>query len=106
MQAGLLKERITIQRIADKPLSPYGGDVETWEDLRTIRARKVHKGGGVSVNALELYPSVTVIFETHMYQDIKRTDRVKHGDDLYRITDIEKNLKTKRLLITTERVND
>lgn len=106
MQAGLLRDKITIQRVATSPASPYGGDVEQWEDYRAIRARKVIRSGGVGVNAMEMHLSEVAQFEVHLYQDVRRTDRIKHDDDTYRVVGLDKNLRTRRLTITAERVNE
>lgn len=106
MQAGLLTETITIQRVSEPNNTPYGGEVETWADYKTIKARKLLRGGSLGINAAEYYQAETVIFETHYHQDIKRSDRIKHGDDLYRVVSVDRVRRTRRVSITAERINE
>lgn len=105
MKAGLLNTVIEILKLVRTP-SSYGGSDNKWEVDRTARANVIHKSGRLELSSGEAFPSRNVVFELHYFQDIDFTNRIRHNGSVYSIEDIEYNRQTRRVIVTTQRVNE
>ena len=105
MKAGLLNEVVEILRLTATP-SEFGGSDAVWAVDRKARANVIHKSGRLELSTSEAFPAGVVVFELHIFQKMAYTDRIRHGGRLYSIEDIEYNRQTRRLIVTTQRVNE
>lgn len=105
MQAGTLKEVVTVRK-QSWTVSEYGEQkTETWTDAFKCRAHVKRMSGGRENEVGELFFASNVVFSVRIYQDIGRLDRIVWNDDEYRILDIFNDKSVQRLVITTELVN-
>lgn len=107
MQSGLLYTPITIEQ-PDPSEHEYGGDSRSWVKLYDTRAFERHAGGQLGVSQSEIFATDTAVFEIHLYHrdKINRYMRIRRGDDLYRIEDIEVNKRSKKVIITCTLINE
>lgn len=76
MRAGDLRWRITILRQTGESNS-WAEDLDTWEEVRTVRAMKIHKSEDERFAAEQRYESRTVTFRTYFLADLLVTDRLR-----------------------------
>lgn len=105
MKAGLLNTVVEILR-RESVSSRYGGTDDRWVVDRKARANVNHKGGRLELSSQEAFASRIVEFELHYFQRIDYPNRIRHAGSVYSIEDIEYNRKTRRLIITAQRVNE
>lgn len=76
MRAGDLRWRVTILRQTDDT-NQWDERLDVWEELRTVRALKIHKSEDERFAAEQRYESRLVTFRTNYMPDLLATDRLR-----------------------------
>lgn len=76
MRAGDLRWRLTILRQTNAT-NDWSEQLDVWEELRTVRAMKIHKSEDERFAASQRYESRTVTFRTNYLPDLLATDRLR-----------------------------
>lgn len=79
-----MRWRLTILRRTSET-DDYGEQLAEWNEVRTIRAQKIHKAEDERVAASQQYESRTVTFRTYFFPDITATDRLRCDGLIYEI---------------------
>jgi head-tail adaptor len=107
MRAGLLRERVTILAMVEvnDALSYH---TEYQPVYRNMPARLIHLRGEKRVEADEVVTDFTVQFEFRFYlkDKIKSTMRIVHGEDTYRILDINARRERQDVSVTCQIIED
>jgi len=84
MRAGLLRHKITIQRVSESQDS-YGEADQTWSTFRIVKAGKRNLSGQENqVNDVR-NPVRMVEFKIHYISGVTNKMRIKHGDAIFNI---------------------
>lgn len=105
MQAGLLKEVVTIQ----KPVvnqDGFGANDVNWSDLITTRASVGYNTGNRVNDNNEITFAYQVTFTVRVYHQINERMRIIWQGKKYRILSIELDKQKQRLTIRTELINE
>lgn len=105
MQAGLLKEWITIEEesiIRDE----FGGQIKEWIEKIKTRARIQFKSGDQVLENREEIHTVTNVVTIRYRPGISRQMRLKWGSEKYRILSIDRNRTEQSLVIKCELINE
>lgn len=105
MQAGLLKQRITVQKYV-VTRDEYAAEVNTWEDYMTCRAyiptrkgsRKTLNNESTQIGAIE----VTI----RKYKEVDETMRILWRGKKYKIAWIDYLMEDNSYMITAELINE
>lgn len=105
MQAGLLKEVVTIQ----KPVvnqDGFGANDVNWSDLITTRASVGYNTGNRVNDNNEITFAYQVTFTVRVYHQINERMRIIWQGKKYRILSIELDKQKQRQTIRTELINE
>lgn len=105
MQAGLLKEVVTIQ----KPVvnqDGFGANDVNWSDLITTRASVGYNTGNRVNDNNEITFTYQVTFTVRVYHQINERMRIIWQGKKYRILSIELDKQKQRQTIRTELINE
>lgn len=107
MQSGHLYTPITIE-VPQEVGHEYGGSDLRWTKLYDTRALELHQGGRFSVERDEMSAASTVRFVLHYYHAarVQVGMRVRRGEEVFRIEDVEANRLSKTLTLYCERNNE
>jgi len=84
MRAGLLRHKITIQKVVEAQ-DDYGEADQTWSTFRIVRAGKRNLSGQENqVNDVR-NPVRMVEFKMHYISGVTNKMRIKHGDAIFNI---------------------
>jgi len=86
IQAGRLRERVTIQATTRTP-DGGGGFTEAWGDVATVWARVEALTGTEAWRAMQVASSVSHRI-TIRQRDVRPQQRIKHGPSTYRIRSV------------------
>lgn len=87
MRAGQMLWRLTILRQSSQT-NEWNEPVGEWEELRTIKAQKIHKAEDERFSASQRYESRAVTFRIHYTADLRATDRLRCDSLEYEIRGI------------------
>lgn len=105
MNAGRLKYIIIIQS-PEITQNEYGANSINWIDKIIARSDfQNNSGNRVNENG-EIIFSYEKIFTIRYYHNINERDRIKFGNDYYRILSLEKEKDKQFIKINTELIND
>lgn len=105
MQAGLLKEWITIQQeITER--SPSGSVKRVWKDLCKKRARVQFKGGDAVVSTWETTHTVSIVVTIRYQKGIDRNMRIVWNGEKYRILSADRDRIQMALMFKCELINE
>lgn len=88
MKAGPLDRRATIQR-KTVIVDDYGGETETWTDLRTLSAQVVQQSGREFLAAAQTQAEQRVLFRTRWIGGVNVLDRVIYDGRPHNITEVK-----------------
>lgn len=87
MRPGAMCWRVTILRQTDQT-NELNEPLDIWNEVRTIRAEKIHKAEDEKFAASQRYESRTVTFRIWYWPDIVATDRLRCVGLVYEIRGI------------------
>lgn len=105
MQAGLLREPITVQEpvtIKDN----YGANTTDWKDVISTRAQVTYNNGNRQNQNNEIVHTYTITFTIRLYHRVDELMRIIWNGKKYRILSINKELYKQSVTITTELINE
>lgn len=105
MQAGLLNERIVIER-SHLHKNSYGEETQVWECHIKTRARVDQKGGNNIIENDERVFTRSVNFIVRYYHDIRNLDRIVWKSQKFRILHIEDYKHEQRKILVCELINE
>lgn len=105
MRAGLLNEIIIVYRQQENQ-SEFGDISTSYAPHLRVRAQVNHSLGGRSIQNDEIFYNYSKTFVVRRYVDIKETDRIKYGNNYYRVISIEPDIRLQQKTILTELVNE
>ena len=101
MQAGILKERIQVQRPTVRT-DEYGANVIEYNNIINTRAAATNKSG----NRAKIVYNYIKSFTVRYYHNIQENDIIIWNNKKYRITDIDEVRDKQYKIINTELIND
>lgn len=105
MQAGLLKERISIWK-STIILNDFGEETTEWEESCRTRARLIHNSNTRTIENDEIiYPAVKT-FEVRYYVDVNEFDRIQWNNRMYSIIDITPDQDIRKQTIRCQLINE
>lgn len=105
MQAGLLKEWITIQQeITER--SPSGSVKREWRDLYHKKARVQFKGGDAVVSNWETTHTINILVTIRYQKGIDRNMRIIWNNEKYRILSADRDRMQMSLMLKCELINE
>lgn len=105
MQAGLLTERIIIE----KPITQqngFGANAIKWTEFVTTRAGVTYSNGNRANENNEIVYIYTVVFKIRYYHKVTEFMRITWNDQKYRILSIQADKHKLYKLINAELIND
>lgn len=106
MESGLLKDKITFQKMT-VTVDVYGHEITTYTDAFTTRTDVIWNNGERLISNDEVFYSNTVQFIVRFYCPVEDTMRIKYQDKLYRIISINPDRDLyKNKTIITELINE
>lgn len=105
MRAGLLDTPITILRPTTTQ-NEFGEMVQTYDKLKTTRARVIHNGGTRGLENTEVFYGYRKVFEVWKHLDIKETDIIIYNDEKWRILSIDLDKQQLKKTISTELIDE
>lgn len=106
MESGLLKDKITFQKMT-VTVDPYGHEISSFTDAFTTRGDVIWNNGNRIVSNDEIVYENTVSFVVRYYCPVEDTMRIKHQNKLYRIISINPDRDLYRnKTIVTELINE
>jgi len=88
MQAGDLRQRITIQEAADPAQDTYGAEIEVWADVATVWAAVEPLTGREFFDAQAMNAETTTRIRIRYREGIVPEMRVSWGDHIYDIQSV------------------
>jgi len=88
MRAGLLRHKITIQKVVEVQ-DDYGEADQTWSTFRVVRAGKRNLSGQENQINDVRNPVRMVEFKMHYISGVTNKMRIKRGDDVFNILFID-----------------
>ena len=106
MESGLLKDKITFQKMI-VTTDEYGHEITTYIDSFTTRADVIWNNGDRIVSNEEIFYENTVSFIVRYYCPVEDTMRIKYQGKLYRIISVnpDRDLYRNKTIIT-ELINE
>lgn len=105
LRAGLLSDKITIQR-AQTVKDDFGGTKTVWQDLYTTRTRKTYRSGNRVNENNEIIFAYTKTFTVRRYVPVQERDRVLWNGQKWRILSLEPSRDKQSIEIVTELINE
>lgn len=105
MQAGILKERIQVQRPTVRT-DEYGANVIEYNNIINTRAAVINKSGNRANENGEIVYNYIKSFTVRYYHNIQENDIIIWNNKKYRITDIDEVRDKQYKIINSELIND
>lgn len=105
MRSGLMRDRVTFQSPV-RTETAYSASEPTYEDAFTTWAEVRHNSGNRGVEANEIANPYTVKVTIRYYHEVSYGMIIVHGDNRYRILDINPERSKNCITITAEVINE
>lgn len=106
MNAGLLNEYITIEKLEIENNEDFGSQESAYTDYLITKARVIYNTGNKTNDNNEVFFTSSVTFEIRLYNEVDESMRISFKDKKYRILSIIPDKHTQKLIIQTELIND
>lgn len=105
MRAGLLREKILVQKLSVTKDS-FGANTTAWIDKFFTRAQVAYNSGNRLNQNNEIINTYNVTFTIRIYNNINEADRVIYNNKKYRILSISRELYKQTITIIGELINE